>query len=209
MSRPFIPAPNCASVELIYRANGEICENVIHVQKGSPYTLAQLQALRGIVDTWDSTTWKLARNGGCTLQRIRTKGLDSTSSPLEDYALPTPRPGTQPNGLLSNNVTFCFKLATGLAGRSQRGRWYMVGMDSGFLGPDTNHFNTVSAGFVLGWLNALPTALTAGGHTLGVLSYRHDLAWRTTASFTPASGFVIVDFNLDSMRRRLTGRGRP
>ncbi len=209
MSRPFIPVPDVASVELIYRAAGEVVENVFYVQKGSPYSLSDLQALRGTVDTYDSTTWKLSRNVSVTLQRIRTKARDSSSGATEDYTLPTPRPGTQTGAPLPNNVTFAFKLATGHAGRSFRGRWYLVGMDGNFLSPDANHLSTTTAAFLLSWLNGWITTLASAGHTVGVVSYRSNKTWRTTGLFTPALNYTIVDYNLDSMRRRLTGRGRP
>jgi hypothetical protein len=209
MPHAFIPAPNCAQVELIYLSQGELCENVFKVQKGSPYTLAQLQSLRGTVNTWDSTTGNQLRSSGVQLVRIRSRGIDSASDPVEDYTLPTPRNGTQAGTMLPNNVTFCFKLPTGLAGRSYRGRWYQVGLTTGFIGADANHMNPVSAANALAALNALPTALTAAGHTLVVVSYRHDKAWRTTAVVTPALPFVYVDLAFDSQRRRLTGRGHP
>ncbi len=209
MSRPFIPVPNVASIELIYRAAGETCENVFYVQKGSPYSLTDLQSLRATVDTYDSTTWKQSRNTSVTLQRIRTKARDSSSGATEDYTLPAARAGTQTGALLPNNVTFCVKLATGHAGRSFRGRWYIVGLDNGFIGTDANHIGTVAAGFLLTWLNGWITTLAAAGHTVGVVSYRSNKAWRTTGLFTTALNFTVVDYNFDSMRRRLTGRGRP
>jgi hypothetical protein len=40
-----------------------------------------------------------------------------------------------------------------------------------------------------------------------VVSYMSDKVYRTTGQFTPAIGWVAVDANIDSMRRRLTGRG--
>lgn len=205
----FIPATNCARVEVIYNYAGETCENTFWVQKSSPYTLAQLQAVRGIVDTWDSTTWKQARAIGATLNRIRTRGWTTDSDPTEDYALPTPRAGTQGGNGLPGNCTFCFKLPTGHAGRSYRGRWYLVGMVTGFLGADPNHMGATAAANILGWLNALQTALTAGGHTQVVVSFQHDHAPSNPAVVYAALPYVYVDLNLDSMRRRLAGRGRP
>jgi hypothetical protein len=207
LSRPFIPAPNCASVELICSSNGEVVENIFHVQKGSPYSASDLASLRTTVDGYDSATFKQSRSTAVTLQRIRTKALDSTSSPFEDYSLPTPRPGTQAGALWPNNVTWCLKIATGLAGRSQRGRWYMIGLTTGSVGATANQMSSVSGPFFLTWLNGWITTLSAAGHTFVVLSYRTDHAWRGTAHAVPATGFVAVDYNMDSMRKRLTGRG--
>jgi hypothetical protein len=205
--RPFIPAPNCAQVALYYSSNGVTCVNVFNVSKGSTYSAADLVALRGVVDSWDNVTWKGSRATACSLFRIKCKALDTNSSPVDDYYLVTPRAGTIASGLMSGNVTLAFKLATARAGRSYRGRWYLVGITAANLGVTANQYNVASANAIVGWLNLLRTNLLAAGHTLGVLSYATDKAWRATAHFEPATNFVIVDYNIDSQRRRLTGRG--
>lgn len=205
--RPFIPAPNCASVEIFYSANAVVCENVFHVNKASPYDNAALVALRNVVDTWDNTTWKGSRGNGASVFRIRCKALDTNSSPMDDYYLPTPRAGTIASPLTSGNSTLAFKLATNRAGRSYRGRWYLVGVTLANYGATANQYNVASANAIVSWLNLLKTNLAAAGHTLGVLSYATNKAWRTTAHFEPATGYLIIDYNIDSQRRRLTGRG--
>lgn len=209
MSRPFIPVLNTASVELIYLANTQTLENIFHVKKGSPYSLADLQALRTIVNNWDAATWATQRSQFCTLQRIRTKALDSLGSPMEDFALPTPRGGAVGAGTLPNNVTFCVKLNTGLTGRCFRGRLYFPGITLGHL--NTGNFNEIAAASGTSIVNALNTLLAnlaTGGHTLGVVSYRVNKAWRSSGVFTPATGWSSIDLHLDSQRRRLTGRGQ-
>lgn len=206
MSRPFIPAPNTASVEFIYNNTGQISENVIHVEKGSPFTLAQLQALRGTVDTWDSGQNSHLRTTGVTLFRIRTKALDSLGSPMEDYFLPTPRPGTITSATVPMNVAFCMKLSSGLTGRSNRGRWYAgnFGIDNTL---DPGHMTAGSVSGFVGAMNNLLTTLSGAGYTWVVTSYRTGGAWRTTAHNVAVATVVAVDNVLDSQRRRLPGRG--
>jgi len=206
MPHPFIPAPNTASVEFIYQNGSEINENVIHVQKGSPFTLAQLQALRNTCNAWDASTLNGARWSGASLYRIRTRALDTPSSPTEDFFLPTPRPGAVGGTGAPLGCAFCVKLSTGLAGRSFRGRWYQGNMGmSNILDP-----GHVTAGFqagMVGGLGILLTNLTAAGYTWVVTSFYNGGAWRTTAVNTPITGAVSVDNVLDAQRRRLPGRG--
>lgn len=207
MSHPFIPVPNVASVELIYTLNGVVMENVFHVQKGSPFTLAQLQALRGTVNTWESSFFTGFRSSQSQLSRIRTKALDSAGSPTEDFFLPTPRPGANVTTALPGNVTWSVKLATGLAGRSFRGRWYVIGLATNQLGATSNQINVPTGNSIVSSLNSLLSALAGAGYTLGVVSYRTGGAYRTTGLFTTALSWTPVNYDLDSMRRRLTGRG--
>lgn len=207
MTHGFIPVPNVASVELIYTYGGIVCENVFNVQKGSNYSASDLVALRGVVDTWDNSSWKTYRTSGCLLARIRTRARNAADAPYEDYALPTPRAGTTTGGVaLPANVTYCVKLATGNAGRSMRGRLYTPGLNSQFIGTTPQEASGTYSNNVVASLNALKTALATAGHTLGVVSY-YSGGWRSEGVFTAATGWVAVDLHLDSQRRRLAGRG--
>jgi hypothetical protein len=207
VSRPFIPAPNCASVELIYTTYGEICENTFSVQKGSPFTLSDLQDLRDLFITWDEDYWEGGRVSANNLIRIRTKALDTNSSPTEDYNLPTPNAGTIAGNSFPLNVSFCLRLTTGFAGRSYRGRLYIPGVSPDSTGPTPNNLLLASATGYVALLEQLKTALDAADLTWVVLSYRNDGAWRDEAVATPITGISYFDLNLDSQRRRLAGRG--
>lgn len=205
--KPFIPAPNCASVEIFYSINGIICENVFNVNKGSPFSSSDLVALRGVVDSWDNTSWKTARGTAASVFRYRCKALDTNSSPVDDFYLTTPRAGTVSSGLLPANVSLAIKLATARGGRSYRGRWYWCGICFVHLDSNPNKMVPATVTAIVALLNTLKTNLASGGYTLGVLSYATAKAWRTTAHFEPATGYVAVDVNVDSQSRRLTGRG--
>jgi hypothetical protein len=208
MSHPFISAPNTASIELIYQNASEYNENVIHVEKGSPYSFANLQAVRAIVDAWDAATGYQFRHTTAQLVRIRSKALDTNTSPLEDYFLPTPRGGAVGGNAVPLNVAFCVKLATGLAGRSYRGRWYLGNLGTPQIN-DAGHILALTVAAYPPALDALRAALLAGGHTQVITSYRNNGAWRTTAVNTPVTAAVAVDNAIDSQRRRLPGRGHP
>lgn len=208
MSRPFIPAPNTVSVELIYGVFSQVVENVFHVENNAPFTLAQIQTLRGVFDNWDNVTWKTWRHNLILLNRIRIKALDTINSPFEDYNLPAPRAGTQGNAQYPLNVTFAVKLASTQAGRSARGRIYVPGL---YTTAVSN--NQVTQAFANGIVAALTTLManivaSSANQKLVITSYRANKAWRGTAVNFPVATVAAVDLNIDSQRRRLTGRGR-
>jgi hypothetical protein len=209
MPHPFIPIPNTASVELIFQYRADVCEITFSVMSNAPFDLTGLQALRTAFNNWDAAQWYLSRVSAITLQRIRTRALDSASSPMEDYHLPTPRPGNVSDAGLPSNVTFAIKLATALAGRSYRGRIYIPAICTLCVSG-----NQVTAGAQAAWLSelaALQPALTAANANwhLCVASRYNNGAWRTTGVCTQATGWVAVNADLDSQRRRLPGRGHP
>jgi hypothetical protein len=186
----------------------QVIENTLHVRAGAPFTLEDIQALRDIVNTWDNSYWKTYRCQNVLLNRIRIKALDAKDSPMEDYALPIARPGAYLQNALPLNVTFAIKLGSTQAGRSQRGRIFIPGVALNFISGQV--MGTSLADAFVTELNALKSAISAHSTSwqLGVVSYRADKAWRTEGQFTPVSTIVYTDLNLDSQRRRLTGRGR-
>lgn len=207
MSRPFIPVPNVAQVELVFQISSAIAENIFHVRKSSPYSAADLIALRNLVDNWDSTSYASRRSNTVSLFRIISKALDSLGSPVDDYGLPTPRFGGTAASAVTNNTAFALKKATGLTGRSFRGRLYFVGLPATVVEAGTQTVSAVAANLIVAALNTLITSLAAAGHTLGVVSYMSNGAWRSEGLFTPVTGWVYTDRVLDSQRRRLPGRG--
>lgn len=204
----FIPAPNTASVELIYNAGGFILENQFHVRKGSPFSFADLQGVRTVFNSWDAATWKDFRFVTANLIRIKTKALDTDTSPFEDYALSPARAGTKGGALQPLNCTFAIKLASASSGRSARGRIYAPTLSSADMATAYGTVTTTYANNCVAAINTLIANLAAAGYTLCITSKRHNNAWRATAVNYDVTTAVAVDTNVDSQRRRLPGRGR-
>lgn len=212
MSRPFIPAANTVSVEMIYAWRSVVLENVLHVQKNSPFSAGDITALRGVFTTWFGASWKTVFANVLSITRIRTKALDSASAPMEDYSLPAAIAGTLGCGTSAAPSSACvaIKLATGLTGRSYRGRLYVPLTCMGNIPSNTsNDVDATWVANVITSLNALKTAIAAWNANAVpvVASFRHDKDWRAVAVCTPVTAFVAVDYHLDAQRRRLTGRG--
>lgn len=210
MAHPFIPTANTALVELVYTIGSVIIENTFHVKKGSPYTLADLTALAGVFDTWDSTgaaKWQAARSGLTTLLFVRAKALDTSSSPVYTYTVPGGgRVGTLTiASVMSNNVSFCIRLQTGLAGRSFRGRLYVPPFGSANVqaSPSQNFVTAAFALMLVTSLQALLTQLAAAGHTWVVTSFYNSGAWRAAGVNTDILTIGYADLRVDTQRRRL------
>jgi hypothetical protein len=194
---------------MIYTLGPVLMENVLHVEGDKPFEAADIVTLRNVFNTWDGAGWAAQRSSTVSLTRIRTKALDSLNAPFEDYTLPTPRTGGQGGASLPTNATFCIKLGTGLTGRSARGRLYFVGLNANAL-VNTNQVGFVFAGALVTQINNLMTAITAANANwhLVVTSFREAGAWRSEGKNFRVTSVAVVDYNVDSQRRRLIGRGR-
>lgn len=214
MPRPFIPVPNCCLIEMVYLYGNKIIINTFHVRKPTPYTASDLQDMtQNRFDVWDSTgpnKQQFQRAGGCVLQQITGKALDTASSPVWVYTLTTARAGLMGGGNLPNNCTFAITLQSGFAGRSYRGRIYWPGLAFNHIqsGNNASEMQAVNANIMVTSVNTLIAqlaAMTTPNH-LCVVSYMNSGVWRTVGVTTDITNAAYADLHLDSQRRRLLGR---
>lgn len=207
-SRPFIPAPNCSQIELIFQAGTYYMENVLHTRKGSPFTLEDLQAQRAVILAWESATGKGPRSNTGSLVRVKSKALDTAIAPVDDYLLPSPIVGSTGGALLTLATTFAVKLTTDYTGRSARGRVYIAGLGANALADGYGNVTSTFANLAAAAYNTLKTNLAAAGYTFIVLSYRTNKAWRSEAQPYDVVNATYTDVHVDVQRRRMPGRGQ-
>lgn len=200
----FIPVPNCASVVMAFTYHDQQCMNKYHLESESPFDQASLALAGNLFSGWWSTNFRGYVGASLILNRILLRALDTDHSPAVEYTqgLPLAGQGGSPNG--PGNVTVAVKWASGLAGRSYRGRTFHLGL------PVTQYSgNSLVAGVettLAGKYNQLITDLDATPWHLVVVSYYTNGAPRTQGVVTEISE-ASVDVHLDSQRRRLAGRG--
>ena len=202
----YIPVQDTASFELIYDVFGQKCENVFHVYKLSGWTADDLDTYCATFEAWWSAYGKARVHSGVSLGLIVAKDLSSQTAPAIEYASGLPISGTYPNGTdLPLNVTVAVSFGTNLRGRSYRGRIYQVGMTSDMI--VDNQITVTFKNSLLTAYNDLVARISQTGGDLVVVSRFHNKAPRSVGVTTPITR-VSVDVNLDSQRRRLTGRGK-
>lgn len=212
---PFVPAPNCLRVEVIFKTPGGVAENVYHVQGTGAVQDLGATALR-VIDAFHNGETQNGgiiqwRNPSVSLQKIIARDIGTQNGPAweKDYNVP----GGAAGGPLPDSCTIAVKWTTGLSGRSYRGRTYHVGLNAGDVLNDVLN-TTVQSRLLSAYQNMLSlvnqSGWTAPGSTdaaMVVLSKAHANAWRTQALTTPITGVTFADAFIDSQRRRLPGRG--
>lgn len=204
-TRPaFIPAPNTARVRMVYESNGSTVMNVFHFLGDAPLIAADLSGLVDEVHTEWVAFIKARQVDTLTLRYIEATALDDAAAP--QVTLVVNETGSGTGELVPNNVTLAIKFATGLTGRSNRGRMFFLGMGKAGISGDQVTDATVSANVsaVTSFFDGITTAL---GLRHAIVSYCNNKAWRTTASVEPVLSYLVTDNNIDSQRRRLAGRG--
>lgn len=203
-THPYIPALKTARSRMSYTQEGQTLQNVFYFTKDTPFSAADLASLNSAIVTAWTSHFKPYQPTSLILDTIESTALDTDSG--AQVTLAVGETGLGAAEPMPTGVTVAVKFATGLIGRSQRGRMYWIGLcDNQRLG------NQVTLAFHDNLLNAVQTFFgdigIATSMLHAVVSYCTGKAWRITAQVTPVTDYILTDSNLDSQRRRLTGRG--
>lgn len=203
------PVAATALIEIVYLANGQTCENTLYFRHATTgWSPAELTALAQAIQNW----W-VGEMAGITSNEIGIVRIDATDlsdqfGPKVIFPVTPTQLGTNPSPPLPNNATFCTTFTTGLRGRAFRGRNFFVGLAENFATG-----NQVSVPFATSLVNAYSellgaTYLPVGVDWMVVTRVVNGVVQMPTALTNAVLSAVHADLNVDSQRRRLTGRGQ-
>jgi hypothetical protein len=221
----FIPCLNTAEVSLQFaQGDGEFAENVFGVERSIAWDAGSLLAMVEAFREWYvagdgiASVYAGLQHTSVILTNVNGRDLTTSSGIIANAPGRVGDHGTNGDALIPQGQTFTLTARTALAGRSFRGRTYLVGLDESFYSggsvdvADSAHANTA----VLAW-NALITAVTAADADaqLVVISRYHlvDVPPPTTLPrangvMTPIVAYGYHDLFMDYQRRRAPGHNR-
>jgi hypothetical protein len=198
--------------------DGSYASNGFWVRKGAAWTTTELLLLGATLKDWWVTgdgTQKPYNfvNANYELAEVNVRDYTTASSAAVSYNTGLPVVGNSGSTTpLPMGMSFALTLRTGLAGRSYRGRTYLLGLDVTDLTSEL--LNSVSssaaADFVLAY-NAMITAISGSDPTQAlVVCSRHwnggvakaPMISRAAGIMTPVIGFGFSKLTLDFQRSR-------
>lgn len=190
--------PTAYQVEMRGSYFGQLVENVFHCIGPDPFDPGPASGIAGAFQVFaGELLTDLSQD--YTVNEIHVHNLAGVDSGEFTLGISPPQAGGEANPGLPGNVSFCISLRTALAGRSTRGRKYIVGLPETAVTGNTYDADHIAAHLVA-FANLLD-ALSFVGAPLAVFS-------KTIPALTTVVTAVAVDNVVDSQRRRLTGRGR-
>jgi len=202
---PQYDVPGLMRVELHFLQLDEHTMNVFWVKSNLNETSATLEEeIAGTFKNWWSTEIRPLVSDGLTLYEIVVKELRPDGVAVL-YTDGLPVSGEKTEAPLPNNVALAIHWGTGLIGRSRHGRTYQGGLCTDSV---QGNYCSIAPTFQSAY-DALRTTLDniTLNVEFSVVSFVSNKAWRTVPLTTPISG-VAVESTIDSMRRRLPGRGQ-
>ena len=202
---PFIPVPDTVLIEFRGTYLGQKVENTLYGLAGDPISSLDLPAFGTDLMNWWIDNLAANIGAGVNINQIVFTDLTTAFSPSFTFVPTSLMQGTQDGEGLPGNVSIVMSFRSSGRGRSSRGRNYIIGLTQNQVVGNqilSGEAEELRAAYAL-----LPDIFTANGFTWVVVSRFTGNAPRTTGVTSIVSAVVVTDLNIDSQRRRLTGRG--
>lgn len=205
----FVPGNKVVKLDLINKLFGNEVVNEFFIKMAVTITTTVLSDVADALHGWFVSNLFLNQSQRLNHGSVRATDLTTATSPS---IINTYTPGTggvaEATGQPSN-VAIALTKRTLKRGRSYRGRNFIGGIPAAaFVSGDADTVNSTFISDVLADYAALAAAITAvdPAAQVGVFSRIQSGAPLTNGIFTEISSYAMND-KMDSMRRRLTGRG--
>jgi hypothetical protein len=209
---PFIPVANTALTELRFTSNGQQVENTLWFEHATDPTGEDLEGLNAAVFDWWAANIQALQSSAVQLREVTSTSQTSAMSSFDTFTPPVAEFGGAGANNEPGNVTMSISFRTALRGRSARGRNYAIGLTEDQVAGNSfvtgltalwqaAYFELIDAAAAAGWQWVVASRFS------GVDPDTGDPIPRAAGVTTPITAVVVVDDNVDSQRRRLTGRG--
>lgn len=199
------------------QSDGEIAENVFGFKgvDGEDTSPDHLMDVCNVFKTWwedgdgSGHSYRVVQHTGTQLLTITAKSMHVVDG--AEVTLDVGESGTDDGEVLPDGITFSLTARTAQGGRSFRGRTFLLGLTKNFVSSDVNVADSTHViNTLLGFNALIPAAqgafALAGG--LVVLSFSHNLAYRTNIVSTLITSYGNSDLFMDYQRRRAPGHSR-
>jgi len=201
----FVPVPNTALFEIRYTLFDQLIENTLWFEEALPWTTSTLADQCEFLHDWVVAELFPSMSSDITLREVFGTSMESATAPTGSFVPVTPPAGDVPTGSEAGNVALGVTFRTGQRGRSFRGRNYIAGIPT-----SSRTGNQINSAFAVNMVAAYQMLADSFGAMLGtfvVVSRYSGGAPRVAGVTTPVLVVATHDLNIDSQRRRLTGRG--
>lgn len=201
----FITVPDTAKVAIEFLQGAQRIINTLYFHKTGGWDATALDVLAEDVAGW--VTGSLLP---LLISAFEFWSVTATDQGVEDgeqgiYTPAAPVDGGVTSSVNPNHTAVAVTFRTIRTGRSYRGRNYVAGLPGSAL-LDEVHVSSAFASNIAAAYAELDTVETASDCTHVVASRQHNLVARVTGVVEPVIAYSC-DTSVDSMRRRLAGRG--
>lgn len=201
----FQAVPNAAEITLVGEISGQEVVNTFYATHAGSWGLDDLTTLAATVSTWVTGSWLPHQAMNFNFQRVTCRDLRTPIAVEVDDVSAAGVGGVSSNAS-PMNTTLSIKRGSGFTGRGARGRVFIPPPPLGEL-LSSIEINHAFADLLAASLNTLREAIELVDWTEVIVSRSGPGSSPAAAVVYTLVEYVIVNYALDSMRRRLAGRG--
>lgn len=194
-----------AQFNIRYSLHGERCENTLYFFRTTGWAPSTLLAHCSYLANWFTTGPRAQLVDDLVLREVYGVDLTSQNASAATQAIANDPGGPHVQEGMPNNVALCISFRTPNRGRSYRGRNYISGFHEGQV--TGNVISSTVAEAIRAAYQILIDDGEAGSPQWCVVSRYSNKLPRAVGIYTLISAVVVTDVYVDSMRRRLPGRG--
>jgi len=203
----FIPVANACAAEIRLTSDSQLVALTLGFYNSGGVNQANLDALSDLLAEFWYGQLRTGMRSTVTLREVYVRDLTSSSGPTSTN---TDRAGTGGSAsvgtAMPNSIAVCVSFRTGLRGRANRGRNYYFGFGTSQM----TGLNYITSTFRSSLIARYETLLPGGAYD--PTPYRWCVISRQLDGVIggraiPITAVTMADTNLDSMRKRLPGRG--
>lgn len=202
---PFIPIPNSATLCFNWVTAGQNWQFCLTVRKSAgAITPADLETITTTANGWWDATLKPLMGNENLLANITATDQQTQGGPQDIEVVGEPGTGGGSTAV-PMNAAQVISLRTQKRGRSYRGRNYTGGWPAVTLASQVDWSGSASLSRASAW-NSLANVLDLVGFDVVVASKQHNNTVTNPAETNEIIAY-LADVHIDSMRKRLFGRG--
>lgn len=201
----FQPAVNCAQIQVRGTLFGQQVMNTFYALYPDAYTQEDLDSLADDIDGWVSGAYKVLCHSAYSYTGTLVRGLTSEIDLIAENN-DSAGAGTAGGSGLAANTALAVKRRSAFTGRGARGRVFLPAIPTSGLTDNV----TITAAYrtaVETALNAIRGIISTDGATEVIVHRVASGVPLATAAFYTVVEYVVMNLTVDSMRRRLPGRG--
>jgi hypothetical protein len=203
---PFVPAPNIVSVEVRATNDAQHIENRFNVNANAAVTPTIVDDICNLVSVWAQAEYFPLLPSAVELTEVFAKDLTTITGAQHTIVPSGTVVGGQAAAPAPNEVSFCVSLRTGNAGRSARGRFFVLAIPKDLI--TANTISPTLRGQLVAAGQSLISALSGGGYALTIVSYVSEKVPRPGGPvYFDVTTAIATDGLVDSQRRRKPGNG--
>jgi len=205
---PFVPVPKTIACDVIAELFGQVIENTLYFAFPDEPLISEVAQLSSSVAEWAVGALCPVLSEDYIYKRTEARGIWDQAQPAITNVVGTNTPGAVASPGAPGGTCIAVSFRTAYGGRSYRGRNFVSGFPLNAC--EGNQLATAYASGIVEAYEALVPDYVADDlpNAVHVVASRFSLgAPRVTGITTPINAYLMVNRDLDSQRRRLTGRG--